>query len=125
MYWVAAATANGRPSPSLFSSLDKDGHDRMKRAVWNAFTVSSLVNYEPYVDKVVVIFLQQLRERFAHGNQTSVDLTKWVHYYSLDVIGEVVYGRAYGFLASDTDVDNMQRDTQAMQEYFQVVGHSY
>lgn len=119
---MAAATAKGHPSPSLFSTLDKNYHDQIKRAVNSAFSVTSLVNYEPYVDHVISEFLTHLRSRFADNPECkSFNMVQWLHYYALDVIGEVVYGQAYGFLKTGTDVDNMDKDTQKMQDYLYLV----
>jgi cytochrome P450 len=117
-YFVSAPTIRGHPTPSLFSTVDKDYHDRIKRAVNSAFSVTSLVHYEPYVDRVIAVFVMQMKARFADRSDGSYfDLSTWLHYYSLDVIGEIVYGQQYGFLKKGKDVDNMIRDTQDMMTY--------
>ncbi|KAF2102472.1 cytochrome P450 [Rhizodiscina lignyota] len=125
-YYVSAATAKGRASPSLFSTLDKDYHDRIKRCVNQAFSTTSLVNYEPYVNHVITLFLEQMHARFANkpGSEGIFNLVRWLHFYALDVIGEVVYGKSYGFLESGTDVGNMAADTQDMLDYAYLAGQA-
>lgn len=85
----------------------------------SAFSVTSLVNYEIYVDRVITEYLKQLRTRFA--DQGPFDLRTWLHFYSTDVIGEVVYGQAYGFLKTGSDLDDMNFNTQKQQDYFYLV----
>jgi cytochrome P450 len=117
-YFVAAPTVKGHPTPSLFSTLDKEYHDRIKRAVNSAFSMTSLIHYEPYVDNVITVFLEQISNRFSENSEVlSFDLSRWMHYYSLDVISEVVYGRKYGFLETGRDVDDMIKDTQDSLNY--------
>lgn len=115
-YFVSAATAHGRAVPSMFSTLDKPYHDRIKRAVNSAFSVTSLVRYEPYVDDVISTWLDQIGCRFADTGEPC-NLATWMHFYSLDVIGKVVYGQQYGFLTSGADIDGMVESTQKMLNY--------
>jgi hypothetical protein len=123
-YFVSAPAVRGHPAPSLFSTLDKGYHDQVKRAVNNAFSVTSLITYEPYVDKVISLFLEQISNRFVDKPEgRCFNLSRWVHYYSLDVIGEVVYGKQYGFLETGRDVDNMIKDTQDTLSYAYWVSH--
>lgn len=88
-----------------------------------AFSTTQLINYEPYVNHVISIFLEQMHARFADkpGDEGVFNLSRWLHFYSLDVIGEVVYGNCYGFLETGTDVDSMAADTQSMMDYAYLV----
>ncbi|KAL9110772.1 MAG: hypothetical protein Q9227_004764 [Pyrenula ochraceoflavens] len=79
--------------------------------------MTSLVSYEQYVDETIDVFLNQLRERFA-GNEEIVDLPRWLHYYSLDVIFTVSYGRPFGFLKAGKDIEDIIKNTQSMLSYF-------
>ena len=123
-YAVAAAVAQGRPTPSLFSSLDAHWHDNLRRAIQPAFNLTALVQYEHFVNNIVTTFIQQLDKRFANktGQDGIVDLPRWLHWYAFDVIGELTYGNAFGFLESGSDVENIIADTHGSLTYTHSVG---
>lgn len=123
-YHVAAATANGRATPSLFSSVDIAWHDNLRRAIQPAFNLSTLVQYEPFVDDVIQMCIRQLDRRFAgrRGSDDLVDLPTWMHWYAFDVIGEITYGHTFGFLESASDIDGIIRKTRDFLVYAHSIG---
>ncbi len=48
----------------LFSTTNKFWHDRQRRLINSAFSMSQLVKYEPWVDDTISIFIAKLRETF-------------------------------------------------------------
>lgn len=58
------------------------------------YSLSSLVSYEPFVDRCVDLFLDRLRE-FSHSKK-EIDLGYWMQCYTFDVIGCITYGERYG-----------------------------
>lgn len=124
LYWTAAAVSRGEPSPSLFSSLDGAWHDNLRRAVNPAFSLSALVQYEPFVNNTIASFLQQLSTRFADkpGADGLVDLPTWLQWYAFDVIGELTYGAPFGFLQTASDIDGITGNAHWYNVYVQVVG---
>ena len=123
-YAVAAAVARGRPTPSLFSSLDTAWHDYLRRAIQPAFNMTALVQYEPFVDNTVTTLLKQFGSRFADksGDGGIVDLPRWLHWYAFDVIGELTYGHTFGFLESASDVNDIIEETHWFLAYGYVIG---
>ena len=123
-YYVAAATVNGRVTPSLFSSTDVAWHDNLRRAIQPAFNLSTLVQYEPFVNSTITTFIGQLDKRFADksGKDGVIDLPSWMHWYAFDVIGELTYGQAFGFLESASDLDNLLGRTREFLVYLQSYG---
>ena len=123
-YYVAAATVNGRVTPSLFSSIDVAWHDNLRRAIQPAFNLTTLVQYEPFVNSTIATFIEQLDNRFANkvGNDGLVDLPRWMHWYAFDVIGELTYGQAFGFLVSASDVDSIIEKVREFLVYVQSYG---
>lgn len=75
----------------------------------NVFALSTLVQYEPFVDRTIELFLQQLEDRFARksGADGVVEWPTWLQYYAFDVIGELTYSSTHGFLETGTDVDGI------------------
>lgn len=56
--------------------------------------MSSLVNYEQFVDNCADIFAMRLTE-FAAKDEV-LDLRHWLQCYAFDVIGEITYGERFG-----------------------------
>ena len=123
-YYVAAATVNGRVTASLFSSVDVAWHDNLRRAIQPAFNLTTLVQYEPFVNNTITTFIRQLDQRFADktGVDGIVDLPRWMHWYAFDVIGELTYGQAFGCLESASDVDNILGETREFLVYLHSSG---
>lgn len=63
--------------------------------------MSSLVSYEPFVDKVNGEFMAALASHAQHGRQ--FDLFTWMQFYAFDVIGEITLGRSFGLVVAGED----------------------
>ncbi|KAK3675412.1 hypothetical protein LTR78_004922 [Recurvomyces mirabilis] len=110
-YWTVAATARGKTTPSLFSSVDGEWHDNLRKAIQPAFNLSALVQYEPFVDSTIRSLLSQLGDRYADrsGGASVVKLQQWMHWYAFDVVGELTYSEPFGFMETAGDVDGIIR----------------
>lgn len=108
-YPVQQAVANGKRLPSLFSTTDESFHASLRRAVSNAFSLSTLLQYEPLVDSTTSEFLKQLQLRFAdrEGSEGNFDFARWLQYYAFDVIGELTYSKRHGFIDEGRDIDGI------------------
>lgn len=123
-YWTVAAVARGRPNPTLFSAVDGEWHDNLRRAVNPAFTLSSLVQYEPFVSQTVRTVLQEIEKHHADrpGDSGLLDLPRWMHWYAFDVIGELTYGARYGFMETRSDVDGIIENADFYLNYQSFIG---
>mgnify|MGYP003662515469 CR=1 FL=1 len=93
------------PDPSqasLFADLNPHHHSVQRRKFASAYSMTSLVSYEPYVNDCLSLFITRFSE-LAHSG-CSVDLAHWFQCYAFDVIGEITFGQRFGFL--DKGVDN-------------------
>jgi hypothetical protein len=108
---------------SLFSTLDEKYHAKLRRAVSNAFAMSTLVQFEPFVDSTTAEFLNQLDERYAEktGSEGVCDFGTWLQYYAFDVIGELTYSRRLGFVERGEDVNGIIGSLEMALNYFSVV----
>ncbi|KAK7420783.1 hypothetical protein QQX98_002587 [Neonectria punicea] len=81
--------------------------------------MSTLVNFEPFVDSTTTEFLKQLKLRYANqvGNEGVCDLGAWLQYYAFDVIGELTYSKRLGFVEKGFDIGNIIRDLEAFLDY--------
>ena len=85
--------------------------------------MTNVVQYEPFVDKTIGAFLEQMDRLFANkeGPDGIVDLPRWMRAYAFDVIGELTYGESHGFLDSGGDVEGIVSSIQKSIAYGQVV----
>ncbi|KAL2755538.1 hypothetical protein ACRALDRAFT_1071201 [Sodiomyces alcalophilus JCM 7366] len=105
-YIVQQSVVRGTRLPSLFSTTDNGFHSQFRRCVNSAFSMSALVQYEPFVDNTTKLFLDQTRKLFA-GKPEGCDFTRWLQFYAFDVIGEITYSKRHGFVEKNEDIDGI------------------
>ncbi|KAH6685047.1 cytochrome P450 [Plectosphaerella plurivora] len=105
-YIVQQSIVKGMRLPSLFSSTDNDFHAQFRRCVNSAFSMSTLVQYEPFVDNTTRLFLERTAAEYV-GNTEGCDLTRWLQFYAFDVIGEITYSKRHGFIEHNRDIDGI------------------
>ena len=73
------ALSKGVALKTLFTSTDEVFHAKLRRAVSNAYAMSTLVQFEPFVDSAIQEFLTQLRVRYAtdDGHANILDFGVW------------------------------------------------
>lgn len=125
---------NGRRAASLVAMTDETEHAKSKRLIANAYSLSTLVEYEELVDRTIQVFLTTLQERYCPPDPTSptststrqsqppLDLCQYLQFFAFDVIGELTFSRRLGFIESGTDVDGIMAAIGANFEYFSVLG---
>jgi hypothetical protein len=105
-YPVQAAISKGRPIYSLFSTTDEGYHAKYRRCVNSAFSMSSLVNYEPLVDSTTDAFIEQTQQRYLETGKTC-DFAQWLQFFAFDVIGDLTWSKRLGFVEKNEDVDGI------------------
>ena len=116
--------AKGTRLPSLFSTTDEQYHAQLRRSVNNAFSMSSLVQYEPFVDDTTIKFLEQTEALFS-SKHVVCDFARWLQWYAFDVIGQITYSKRHGFVDRAEDVDGMVRYLGRLFDYVAPVSLSY
>ncbi|KAI8692510.1 hypothetical protein NCS56_00007900 [Fusarium sp. Ph1] len=105
-YIVQQSVVKGHRLASLFSTTNNDFHSQFRRSVNSAFSMSALVQYEPFVDNTTKLFLNQTENLFA-GKPSGCDFTQWLQFYAFDVIGEITYSKRHGFIERNEDVEGI------------------
>ncbi|KAI5866275.1 cytochrome P450 [Durotheca rogersii] len=105
-YIVQQSIVKGHVLSSIFSTTDNGFHANFRRSINSAFTMSALVQYEPFVDNTTKLFFEQTERLFA-GNPDGCDFTQWLQFYAFDVIGEITYSKRHGFLEKNEDIDGI------------------
>lgn len=108
---------------NLFSSTDETYHNRLRRAVNSAFTMTSTLQYEPKVTKNLDRFLEHIDRRFSGmmGAEGVVDLPQWMMFFAADGIGELTNSASYGLMDAGKDVPGIYAAMLKAQNYFKVV----
>lgn len=105
-YPVQMQISRGEVLQSLFGTQDQDYHMKLRRTVSNAFSMTSIVQYEPRVNDTVRVFLRRTEELYARPGQPC-NFIRWLQYFAFDVITEITYSRRVGFVDNCEDVDGI------------------
>lgn len=89
----------------VFSEISNEKHALERKKISNMYAMSSLVSYEPFVDKVNSEFMAKLTDHAQHGR--AFDLFTWMQFYAFDVIGEITLGRSFGLIEAGYDKDEL------------------
>lgn len=112
---------NGKRTASLVFTTDEQQHATMKRPIASAYSLSTLVEFEPLLDSTTAVFLSRLDELFASTGKVC-DLGTWLQWYAFDVIGELTFSKRLGFLEKATDVDGITASIGANFDRCSVLG---
>ncbi|KAH8894025.1 cytochrome P450 [Thozetella sp. PMI_491] len=120
-YAVQQQMANGKATETLFTTLNEAWHARIKRPVANAYSMTTLVEYEPLVDRTIRSLFHQLDVRFAN-HHVPCPMFEWLQYYAFDVIGELTCSSSFGFLKDGRDVDGIIEQLNQAMDYNASIG---
>ncbi|KAJ6088604.1 hypothetical protein N7486_009865 [Penicillium sp. IBT 16267x] len=105
---------------TVFSDRDIKRHSDNRKKFTGLYSMSSVVNYEPFVNRCIDIFFQRLDE-FADRKQV-FDLGHWFQCYAFDVIGDITFGQRFGFLDHGNDIDGAINAVHQILVYSTLVG---
>lgn len=77
----------------------------MKRPIAQVYAMTNLKTYEPLVESTESYFFSKL-ERLADKGKP-FDLGTWLHWFATDVIMEITFGKRFGFLEKEEDIDGI------------------
>ena len=68
--------------PNVFSEQDVNVHAALKKPIVSAYSMTSLTNYEPYINEQIETFLNRLDEEFIAGphGERPFELASWLQY---------------------------------------------
>ncbi|KAK9350688.1 cytochrome P450 [Lipomyces doorenjongii] len=81
----------------------REEHSRKRRVVAHAFSVRGVAEYEPAVMKATEDLVDQLDKRTGAG-AGSFNIEKWIHLYTFDAIGDILFSNNFGFLKLGDDL---------------------
>lgn len=118
-YLVSGNIAHGKVVPTIFSTRDESLHELMKRPIAQVYAMTKLKTYEPLVDSTESYFFSKLEKLADEGR--SFDLGMWLHWFAADVIMEITFGKRFGFLETEEDVNGIIQTIKTRFRYVAVV----
>ena len=70
---------------NISAVLDEDRHAKLKRAIANAYAMTSVVEFEPLVDSTSRSFMHAMGKRFADTG-LECPLGEWLQMYAFDIM---------------------------------------
>ena len=97
------------------SERDYKRNVALRANVAPAYSLSNIIRNESYIDRTITLMEQRLDE--ASKDETSVELGKWIHFLTWDILGEITFSKRFGFLDEAKDVGNSIANTFALAFY--------
>jgi len=85
----------GFGAPSIGSERDPQKHNDMRKSLSSALSPKSVMDQESVVSDLVDKFILKLAEL---GAESSVNMTHWYDFLTLDILGALAFGRSFGCL---------------------------
>ncbi|KAI5459347.1 cytochrome P450 [Mariannaea sp. PMI_226] len=105
---------------TVFGDQSVHHHAQTRRLYQAMYSMTSLVNYEPFVDECNDLFTQRLSE-MAHAG-IPFDMGHWFQCYAFDVIGMITFGKRLGYLDRGEDIGNVMAALEDHMRYATLVG---
>lgn len=83
------------------------------------YAMSSILTMEDQIDSLILHWESRLNEEVQNGRP--FDLSRWTNYFTMDLITELAFGKAFGFLANAGDVAGVMTQLQASSPIFTAI----
>lgn len=100
---------------------DEDKHKAAKRPIAHAYSMTALLDYEPFIDSTSRVFVDRMTKLYATTGK-ACDFGEWLQWYAFDVIGEMTFSRRFGFLEQAEDVGGIIQTLHSSGWYTAVFG---
>ncbi|KAJ5281445.1 hypothetical protein N7478_006817 [Penicillium angulare] len=99
---------------------DEDWHNQNIKPIRGLWSMTKVLEYEPLIDETISKFVDKLSLRFVDGvNANKIcPADEWIGFFAWDVTANFSFGRHYGFIDQEKDVDNLITDSTAGLIYF-------
>ncbi|KAJ9227002.1 hypothetical protein DTO271D3_8144 [Paecilomyces variotii] len=106
--------------PDNFTGILDKLHGERRRIVNHVYSLSNVLQSERYIDRCSEVFMQKMKE---HTNKNEpFDLGTWVQWYAFDVIGELYFGRMFGFMEKSHDHEGWINALELLTPFLCVTG---
>ncbi|KAJ5238398.1 hypothetical protein N7468_003017, partial [Penicillium chermesinum] len=106
--WYLGARLNAYHD-NMFLILDAHAHDKAKAKIFGAYSGREFPELERGIDFQVNHLMDIIRSRYVQsvdkaGLSRSLDLAPLMSYFTLDVITQAAFGKAFGYLDTESDL---------------------
>ncbi|KAL0935890.1 flavonoid 3',5'-hydroxylase [Colletotrichum truncatum] len=88
---------------SLFNMQDHTTHARFRKIAAAPYAFSNIRKMEPLLDHHIKKWIAKLDNNFANTGK-SLDFAPWAVYLAYDIVSDVGFGQAFGFIDEEKDV---------------------
>ncbi|GKZ27907.1 hypothetical protein AbraCBS73388_006653 [Aspergillus brasiliensis] len=93
--------AYGAVHPNVFGMRNEEQHSIRRRHMSHGFSMSYVKGMEQYMDMNIRILIDKIKEHSSHDR--AFDLKKALHYYVIDVLGELAFSQSFGVQETDDE----------------------
>ncbi|OBT64722.1 hypothetical protein VE03_05892 [Pseudogymnoascus sp. 23342-1-I1] len=111
-------TIGGQLMENMFTSRDAAQHKMMKSSVASKYSLSSMLQLEPLIDKCIPFFIGHMNKRAG----TAVDFGEWLSWFSYDLTGLLSFQEMFGFMEEARDINGAVKAGWATLTYGTLVG---
>ena len=94
---------------NLMSERDPQKYRAMRLNVASAFTLTNTIKNEAVIDELITLFERRIDE-FSH-HRKPLELGRWLHFLTYDLLGEIMFSDRFGFLDEGRDVGGSINNT--------------
>lgn len=93
----------------VFNVRDRAVHSRKRKMVSNAFSLQSIMSFEPYIHHNFEKFVKQWDRMSLEGKNDpsgyyNMDAVHWFNFLAFDVISDLAFGKPFGMLEKGADI---------------------
>ncbi|KAK8046410.1 hypothetical protein PG996_014474 [Apiospora saccharicola] len=121
--WFYQATRHRGDRDHVFSQMDEEKHMDLRQRMASGYSGKENVGLEKSIDVHIAEFVRLFRSSYLSTDALAkpVDFSKKVQYLTLDVISDISWGRPFGHLRADRDVDDIARSSEEGMWFFNIV----
>ncbi|KJZ71038.1 hypothetical protein HIM_09565 [Hirsutella minnesotensis 3608] len=86
--------------PNIVTTTDTKVRARMRKYLGNSFTEAALKDQQPIIEGYADLFISRIRDMALQAGDSGalVDMTDWINFFTVDVIGDLAFGEPFGCL---------------------------
>lgn len=115
-YWVFPPPGE----PDIFTEIREDVHAQKKRIVATPYSLATFQAMTPFIDQTIKLLCEKINA--SANSKQPFRLGDYLHYFAFDVLGEVAFSKAFGFVEQGKDVGNVIKFIDDVQVYDGIVG---
>ena len=103
MHYIEGTTG---PTESIFNMQSHRSHARFRKIAATPYSFTNIKKMEPLVDAQIAHWISRLDQLFADTSE-AFDFCPWAVFMAYDVVSELGFGEAFGFIAQGRDVGGL------------------